>query len=431
MTDSLSNSTDVRQVPSGGRISGRLRPPSSKSLTQRYYNLALIAAGTTVVQTPLRSEDCDHFLAGLVAAGCAVNDQTERVEIKGPTGPGSAEVFCGASGTMMRFMTAALCTVAGRWKLDGTDRLRKRPQGTLLSALAVLGAEVSQLGEVGALPLEIKGGSLVGGQTGIAAHESSQFVSALLMAGAAAPAGLTLVVENLVSEPYVALTEQALALFGVRVLRPRAGVFAVRAGRPTGASVTVEPDLSAACYPAAAAALTGGEVVIEGVERSSVQGDRRFFDLLADMGANVDWNRGAVRVAGRRPLEAIQVDLSDMPDQVPTLAALAPFAAGTTHINNVAHLRIKESDRLAAMALELRRLGADVEERDDGLSIEGSWSRSSAPTTPVTTQSHDDHRIAMSCALVGLRREGVSVAEPQVVGKSYPSFWSDLTGLMS
>lgn len=431
MTDSLSNSTDPRPVPAGGRAQGRLRPPSSKSLTQRFYNLALLASGRTVVNEPLRSEDCAHFLAGLAAAGCMLDDQPDRVTITPPARPNGGRVFCGASGTMMRFMTASLCALPGDWHLDGGPRLRERPLGSLLDALGSLGAEVRALDRPGYLPLSLPGGSLVGGRTRIEAHESSQFVSALLMAGAATTAGVTLDVEGLVSGPYVALTRQALAVFGVEVEASAPGVFRVAGGRPTGATVTVEADVSAACYAAAAAALTGGDVALEGVERSTVQGDRAFFDLLEDMGANIDWIPGAVRVVGAAPLRAVEADLSAMPDQVPTLAALAPFAAGTTHIHNVAHLRLKESDRLAAMTLELRRLGATVVERDDGLSIEGTWARGAAPSTPVTVDSHDDHRVAMSCALAGLRRVGVSIARPQVVAKSYPDFWSDLGRLVS
>lgn len=435
MTDSLSSSAEPRPVRPGARVAGRLRPPSSKSLTQRFYNLALLAKSRTLVRRPLRSEDCDHFLAGLAAAGCAIDDRADEVvdevAIVPPESLGGSTIFCGASGTMMRFMTASLCAVAGQWRLDGAPRLRERPQAALLEVLASLGADIRHLERPGALPLQIAGSSLVGGRARLSAHESSQFVSAVLMAGATSLSGVTLEVERLVSEPYVALTEKALDLFGVQVEKPESGVFRVPAGRPAGASVTVEADLSAACYPAAAAALTGGEVTLEGVARGSAQGDVRFFDLLADMGARIDWLEGAVRVTGAGPLRAVEADLSAMPDQVPTLAALALFAAGTTEIYNVAHLRLKESDRLAAMALELRRLGATVVEREDGLSIAGSWSRAAPPTAPVVVASHDDHRIAMGCALVGLRRAGVSVAQPWTVGKSYPDFWRDLDRLTS
>jgi 3-phosphoshikimate 1-carboxyvinyltransferase len=417
-------------VPAGGRLNGRLRPPSSKSLTQRYYDLALLAPGPTEIVHPLRSADCEHFLAGLAAVGCRVEEGAARVLVAPPAEAGQGAVHCGASGTMMRFLTAALCAVPGRWRLDGVARLRERPQAELLRALGSLGGRIRSTARPGFLPVEITGGALAGGRAAVAAHESSQFVSALLMAGAASRAGVTLEVEGLVSAPYVALTQHALGRFGVEVGRPGAGIFRVPPNRLQGGrSLTVEADLSAACYPAAGAALTGGAVTIEGVERGSAQGDLAFFDLLADMGAIVDWLDGAVRVAGTGSLRAVDVDLAGLPDQAPTLAALAPFASGTTRIRNVAHLRLKESDRLAAMTQELRRLGADVAEHEDGWSIAGAWAARVPPGDPVAVEVHDDHRIAMSCALVGLRRPGVSIRSPQVVAKSYPDFWQDLSRL--
>ncbi len=192
--------------------------------------------------------------------------------------------------------------------------------------------------------------------------------------------------------------------------------------------IEIEADDSAACYPAAGAALTGGRVELVGLRQDSRQGDRAFLKLLVGMGARVSWNGGDAVIEGAS-LEATTADLSSMPDQVPTLAALAPFARGTTHIVNVAHLRIKESDRLRAMATELRRVGAQVEEKPDGLVVPGIWADRDPPIDDVTTQSWDDHRIAMSMALVGLRRPGISVSAPDVVGKSYPDFWRDLTAL--
>jgi 3-phosphoshikimate 1-carboxyvinyltransferase len=430
MTDWSSSSPDPRPVPAGSRVSGRLRPPSSKSLTQRFYNLASLAPGPTEVVRPLRSADCEHFLAGLVAVGCALEESAERVLITPPTAAGQGLVQCGASGTMMRFLAAALCGLPGRWELDGEARLRQRPLAELLRALGSLGGRVRSTARPGFLPLEIAGGALAGGRVEVAAHESSQFVSALLMAGAASEAGVTVEVRGLVSAPYVALTEHALGLFGVETEHPAAGVLRVPPNRlQGGASLTVEADVSAACYPAAGAALSGGDVTIEGVARGSAQGDLAFFDLLADMGASVDWLDGAVRVTGTGSLRAVDVDLAGLPDQAPTLAALAPFAAGTTRIRNVAHLRFKESDRLTAMTRELRRLGADVTEHPDGWSIAGVWAAAAPPDEPVAVEVDDDHRIAMSCALVGLRRPGVSICRPLVVAKSYPDFWRDLSRL--
>ncbi|MCZ6726415.1 MAG: 3-phosphoshikimate 1-carboxyvinyltransferase [Acidobacteria bacterium] len=421
---------DPLQVPCGGRAAGRLRPPSSKSQTQRYYNLALLSRGPTTIERVLHSEDCDRFAAGLRAAGCRLEERDDRVRIEPPAAPGHGVIDCGASGTMMRLLTAALCAVPGRWRVDGAQRLRERPLAPLVEVLADLGAQLDPLGVPGFVPLEIAGGRFRGGRAKIDASESSQFVSALLMLGAVSTRGLTLEVASLVSQPYVELTRAALTQFGAPVSELEPGLLSVGPVRMRGARVTVEADVSAACYAAAAAALTGGWVDLEGVDRSSVQGDVGFFDLLGAMGADIDWGTGAVRVSGAERLRALDADLSSMPDQVPTLAALAPFAAGTTIIRNVPHLRLKESDRLAAMAAELGRMGVPVEERPDGLVVEGCWASRQPPADAVIVEAHDDHRVAMSCALVGLRRPGVRVAKPEVVAKSYPGFWDDLRGLM-
>ncbi|MDH3525437.1 MAG: 3-phosphoshikimate 1-carboxyvinyltransferase [Acidobacteriota bacterium] len=427
-------------VPAGRRARGAVRPPSSKSLTQRYYNLALLARGATLVERPLRSTDCDGFLAGLRAVGCAVEDRGDAVAIRPPGAPGRATLDCGASGTMLRLLTASLCAVAGTWRLDGVARLRQRPLAALLEALRALGARVESLEQPGFAPLEIRGGPLRGGAVTVDASESSQFVSALLMAGAATRHGARLRAEGLVSRPYVELTLRALARFGVaaqpagresaRGAGPGVAEWAVPPTRPTGTRVRVAADASAACYPAAAAAVTGGDVTLRGLDRESGQGDVGFLAVLAAMGAGVEWSGKAVRVRGRE-LRAVDVDLVAMPDQLPTLAALAPFARGTTRIRNVRHARLKESDRLAAMARELGRLGVPVGEEADGLAVAGCWAEGAPPADPVVVDAHDDHRIAMSCALVGLRRPGVAIARPEVVAKSYPAFWDDLRRLLA
>jgi 3-phosphoshikimate 1-carboxyvinyltransferase len=245
-------------------------------------------------------------------------------------------------------------------------------------------------------------------------------------------------VAALTSAPYVEVTLAALERFGGRVER-QGGSWRIEPA-PLAAlgaeNLRVEGDFSAACYPAAAAALTGGEVTLLDLAPDSRQGDRRFLDLLAGMGAEVGWQGGELTVRGPRPigsggLEAVTADFSGMPDQVPTLAALAPFARGVTRITGAAHLRIKESDRLEAMATELGRLGAAVTVLADGLEIPGSWAVSPPPATPVVVDPRGDHRIAMSLALTGLRRPGVVVGSPDVVAKSYPDFWQEFDRLLA
>lgn len=441
---SISPYPESYAVPAGGRVSGRLALPGSKSLTQRYFALALLHRRPLRVVRPLLSEDTHHFLDALRATGFDVHHEPDAVRLEPKAAPAPStpadeaervEIFCGAGGTMFRFLTAALAAVPGRWRLDGIARLRERTVAPLLAAARQLGAEIRCPGQEGFAPLEIEGGSLRGGACVLDAGASSQFLSALLLAGTAAPEPVTVTVEALTSEPYVDLTLDAIHELGGRVERhERDGraVYRVERFELDRQEIEVEADFSSVAYPAAAAALTGGEVVLEGVRASSRQGDRGFVDLLGQMGAEIEWlDDGGLRVRGTGRLEAIEADLSAMPDQVPTLAALAPFARGTTRISNVPHLRIKESDRLRAMATELAKAGARVEEHADGLTLEGVWAEGvPAGLAEAELASWGDHRIAMAMALVGLRRPGLSIRQPAVVAKSYPQFWTDLERLL-
>jgi len=417
---------EPRAVPAGGRLRGRVRLPGSKSLTHRAYALALLARRPVTLVRPLDAEDTRLFAAALAALGFEIERAGEWVRVA-PSGrdPERAEIFCGNAGTLFRFLVGVLAAVPGEWTLDGVARLRERPVGALADALVQLGAEIDWLGAPGHAPLRLHGGTLAGGRATLDAGESSQYLSALLLAGQRAPAPLEIEVTALVSSPYVDLTVDLLLAHGGVVERPAPTLWRTRPSALAGGTIEIEPDLSAAAYPAAAAALAGDEVLLEGVRLDSRQGDRRFLELLGEMGATVAAAADGVRVA-RGDLRALDADLSDVPDQVPTLAALAPFARGTTVIRNVAHLRIKESDRLAAMAAELRRAGATVEERADGLVIPGVWADAPPPREPVTIETHGDHRIAMAMAVVGLRRSNLSIAHPEVVAKSYPDFFAAL-----
>ena len=418
------------EIPAGVRASGRVRIPPSKSVTHRYLNLALLARQPLRIERPLFAEDTRLFLAALGRLGLRVEEGLGEVRLEPADPPsGEVEVFCGNAGTMLRFLVASLAAVPGRFRLDGVPRLRERPVGPLVEALRRLGARIEYLGRPGFVPLAIAGGTLGGGATSLDAGESSQYLSALLMAALRAPAEVTVEVGALTSEPYVEVTLAAAAAFGGRIERLGERAYKVWPSPLQADRVRVEGDASAACYPAAAAALTGGAVTLAGLSPDSRQGDRRFLDLLAGMGAEVGWSGGELAVRGAGGLRAVEADLAGMPDQVPTLAALAPFARGTTRIFNVAHLRIKESDRLEAMATELRRLGAMVEEGPDSLTIPGLWADREPPGDAVTVEPRGDHRIAMSLALAGLRRPGVSIASPGVVAKSYPDFWRDFDEL--
>lgn len=439
MTDSSSTPAEPFaesfSVPAGRRARGRLRVPSSKSLTHRYFNLALLSAQPLVIERPLFAEDTRLFLAGLGQAGFQVEEGEEEVRLTpGRTPEGETEVFCGNAGTMLRFLVATLTVVPGTWRLDGVPRLRERPVGPLVEALRSLGARIEYLDREGYVPLRIEGGSLRGGTTVLDAGESSQYLSAILMAALKAPEEVVVEVPSLTSRPYVDVTIAAASAFDGHIERVGPRAYRVRPSALRGGRARVEGDYSAACYPAAAAALTGGDVSLDGLASDSRQGDREFIDLLAEMGAEVSWKGEVLRIQGAEggALKGIKADLSGMPDQVPTLAALAPFSQGETLIHNVAHLRIKESDRLEAMAVGLQKLGADVREGRDSLWIPGLWSgeASALPSETVHVDPYGDHRIAMSLALVGLRRPGVVIDHPDVVGKSYPGFWRDLRKLV-
>jgi 3-phosphoshikimate 1-carboxyvinyltransferase len=429
---------EMRAIPAGRRAVGSVRVPSSKSVTHRYLNLALLAGAPLVLERPLDADDTRLFLAALERCGFNVTREGEEVRLT----PGARtldadaepiEIFCGNAGTMYRFLVATLAAIPGNFRLDGTPRLRERPIGPLVDAVRRLGGEVEYLGNEGYGPLAIRGGTLSGGTTGLDAGSSSQYLSALLMAGLRAKEPSTIELSALTSEPYVDITLGLVSRFGGRIERLSPTRFRVEPAAKLAEGVDrvrVEGDWSAAAYPAAMAALTGGVVRLQGMEKDSAQGDRAFIDLLATMSAEISWNDGELTVSGTGRLDALTVDLSRMPDQVPTLAALAPFAAGTTRITGVPHLRIKESDRLHAMAVGLAALGVPVREQPDGLEIEGVWAdRADLPSASVTIDPFDDHRIAMSFALLGLRRPGVTIAEPGVVAKSYPDFWRDFDAL--
>ncbi|HEX4959776.1 MAG TPA: 3-phosphoshikimate 1-carboxyvinyltransferase [Thermoanaerobaculia bacterium] len=435
MTDSSSMPSEPFAVPSGRRARGKLRVPPSKSVTHRYFNLALLSGAPVVVERPLIAEDTRLFLAALGRCGFRVEEGEDEVRLTPEGRPGKGEqmeeveILCGNAGTMLRFLVATLTVIPGRWRLDGVPRLRERPVGPLVDALRGLGARLEYLGEPGYIPLRIEGGSLRGGTAILDAGESSQYLSAILMAALRAPEPVVVEVPSLTSRPYVDVTLAAATAFDGHIERVGPRAYRVRPSALRGGRLRVEGDYSAACYPAAAAALTGGEVLLEGLSPDSRQGDRELLDLLAEMGAEVFWKGELLRVRGGE-LRGIKADLSGMPDQVPTLAALAPFAAGETLIYNVAHLRIKESDRLEAMATGLAKLGADVREGRDSLWIPGLWSEAEPPADTVHVDPWGDHRIAMSLALVGLRRPGVVIDHPEVVAKSYPGFWRDLAKIV-
>jgi 3-phosphoshikimate 1-carboxyvinyltransferase len=368
--------------------------------------------------------------AALAALGVAVRaeEAAARLTILGAGGRWAvprAELFVGNAGTAMRFLVAALCLGHGTYRIDGSARMRARPIRELVEALRPLGADLDCAPDTDAPPVVVRASGLAGGRTTLDAARSSQFLSALLQVAAYAERDVEITLAgDVIAQPYVDLTVAVMAQWGVTVERHGYRAFRVRAGQRYRAQrYAVEPDASSAHYFWAAAALTGGCVRVPGLGRDSLQGDVAFAALLERMGARVRWRDDGVEVEGTGALHGVEADLNAYSDTAPTLAALAPFADGPVHIHHVAHLRWQESDRLRAVATELARLGARVEERPDGLSIWPSSLRAG------TVETYDDHRIAMAFAVLGLRQPGVVIKDPRCVAKTFPGFFDALEQL--
>jgi len=423
---------DVHVHPPGP-LSGSVRPPGSKSLTNRALICAALADGVSELRGASLSDDAWSMLRGLQALGVEVEvrEREPTITVRGTRGhlpECEADIDAGNAGTTMRFLTALTCLGYGRYRLDGSARMRERPIGGLVDALHTLGAGIGYEEREGFPPLTIVARGLRGGEVVFRQPPSSQFLTAVLLVAPYAGDDVRISVRgSLPSRPYVDMTLDVMRRFGVEVLDDGQARFIVPAPqRYTGTTVPIEPDASAATYLWAAAAITGGRVRVEGLSRDSRQGDVRFVDLLEQMGCTVRADERGLSVAGPRDtrLRGIDVDMNDMPDAVQTLAVLALFADGPTTIRNVANLRIKETDRLTALATELRRVGADVAEHDDGLTI-----RPPARLRPATIETYDDHRMAMSFALCGLAFNGIVIHNADCVSKSFPDYFETLASL--
>jgi 3-phosphoshikimate 1-carboxyvinyltransferase len=413
-----------------------VRVPGSKSITNRALVLAALGSFRSgcVLHGVLRSEDTEVMVEALRALGFRVRpdwggpDPSIHLDHL-PPGPSripatAADLFLANSGTSMRFLTALVSLGRGRFRLDGVARMRERPIEDLLAALRQLGVPAASEHGNGCPPVVVEARGLSGGSVRIRGDVSSQFLSGLLMACPLAAGDTTVAVDGpLVSVPYVTMTLAMVRQFGGRVEAELPARFVIRGNQAyEAARYDVEPDASAAAYFFAAAAVTGGEVHVPGLTPAGLQGDVRFVELLEAMGCRVTREGDGLTVRGG-PLRGIDVDMNDVSDCVMTLAAVACFARGPTVIRNVAHVRHKETDRLQALAAELRRLGAGVEERADGLTVTPGALHGAEVCT------YQDHRMAMSLALVGLRVPGVVIADPDCVAKTYPGFFNDLGSL--
>lgn len=336
----------------------------------------------------------------------------------------TADLWVANSGTTMRFLTAMVCLGPGEYRLDGIERMRERPIADLLAALEQLGIEARSEAGNGCPPVVIHSQGLKGGNAKIRANISSQFLSGLLLAAPFAQGETILEIEGtLVSEPYVTMTVELMRRWGLRVDSSHPGQFRVPGQQRSGLlSFGIEPDASAATYFWGAAAITGGEIRVMDLTPHSLQGDVRFVEVLEQMGCSVLRGHHSLGIRGG-PLRGIDVDMNAISDTVMTLAVVACFAQGPTQIRNVAHIRHKETDRIQALANELRNLGAGVDEREDGLTIHP------APLRGALLKTYNDHRMAMSLSLVGLRVPGVVLNDPACVAKTYPGYFADLQQL--
>lgn len=402
------------------KIQATLTLPGSKSYTHRALVAASLAPGDSLLRNPLDAEDTRFTAQALARLGAGIDWREDRVQVQGAGGrwqPVAGPIYLGNSGTSMRFLTALAALGQGEYRLTGSPRLCERPQGELLAALAQLGVKAfSERGD-GCPPVVVHGG-LQGGKAKLSGGISSQYLSALLFIAPLAPAGVEIeVTGDLVSRPYVDLTLDVLGDFGISYYRESYRYFQLPGGqRYLPLDYAIEADGSSASYFWAAAALTQGRVTITNLAPDSCQGDMGFLKVLEQLGCRVLAEETGLTVAGG-PLQGIEVDMAAMPDLVPTLAVLAAFARGETVITGAAHLRHKESDRLAAVAAELGKMGITVREAADGLVITGGQPRGAVIDT------YQDHRIAMSFAVAGLKAPGTIIRDPDCVAKSFPEFW--------
>jgi len=412
-----------------GKINGEVFLPGSKSLSNRALLLAALADGETEITNLLVSDDINHMLNALKSLGIkyTLSDCGTKCTVIGNNGFFNSnkplELYLGNAGTAMRPLCAVLAASEGEYVLTGEPRMKERPIGHLVDALAQLNADIEYLEDKDYPPVKINGKALSGSSVKIDGSISSQFLTAILMVTPLLKTDTNIEIEGeLVSKPYIDITLNIMSRFGVEVQNNDYQSFTVKGNQSYQAveSYMVEGDASSASYFLAAGAIKGGEITVHGVGKLSVQGDKHFADVLEKMGAEVIWNDESITVVGKS-LVAVDMDMNHIPDAAMTIATTALFAKGTTTIRNIYNWRVKETDRLTAMATELRKVGAKVEEGEDFISI-----------TPPTSLKHaeidtyDDHRVAMCFSLVALSNIAVTINDPKCTAKTFPDYFDKL-----
>jgi 3-phosphoshikimate 1-carboxyvinyltransferase len=416
----------MKEITPLSKTDATIEVPGSKSITQRALIAAALADGESSLLGPLESEDTRYTAAALEQMGVTVDKHRDKWIIQGNSGlivTPDKEIFLGNNGTATRFLTSVAALGSGTFQINGDERMAERPILPLMKALDGWGVDIASINNNGCPPLLIKANGLSGSKTILPEGKSSQYLSSLLLVAPYARQEALLDVEGeMLSLPYVIMTLAVMEAFGIRVEADEALTsYKIPQGKYKAREYAIEGDASNASYFYAAAAVTGGEVTVPNVPVPSLQGDAAFVALLARMGCQVNKTGDGLTVSGPEELKGITIDMGDMPDVVPTLAVVASQAKGRTTIKNIAHLRIKECDRLHVMAVELAKMGARVQELDDSLIIEGK-----DPDTPMhgaEIETYNDHRIAMSFAVAGLTVPGVTILGEKCVAKSFPDFW--------
>ena len=437
-------------TPINHPLRATVRVPGSKSLTNRALLIASLADEATRLTNALFSDDSRYFAKALQALGFDIqlNEASAEMTVTGLGGEipaREAELFIGNAGTAARFLTAFLTLGKGEYILDGDARMRERPIDDLVQSLTQLGANIQSRRDTTVdwslitdhfhlcPPIKIIASGLKGGKTRIAGDISSQFLSALLMVAPYAKSPIEIeVTTDLNSKPYVDMTIAIMQDFGVQVIRSGYESFCIPlvnyrlpiTNLQSSGAYAIESDASTASYFFAAPAICGGTVRVENISRHSTQGDLAFLDVLKQVGCTIEEGKDSIQVTGAGSLNGIDINMSDIPDTAQTLAVIAPFAVSPTHIRGIASARVKESDRIHATCAELARLGVQVEEHEDGMTIYPCKN-----CTPAMIHTYNDHRMAMAFALIGLRVPGITIENPSCVSKTFPNFFKVLGGL--